>query len=93
MRRFSIEGGNNVKRINLAWFGRILQGTTACVRPSCKITVEDGRRRGCQRKNRLHNFKQWTGMTLRELIMAAFDRPLWKTANVASAFGSVLRLN
>ena len=81
-----------VKRRKLQWFGHttrhdglsktILQGT-----------VEGGRRRGRQRKSWSDNIKEWTALTMPELITHAADRPTWRRLSASSASESPRRRN
>ncbi|XP_076436120.1 uncharacterized protein LOC143275729 [Babylonia areolata] len=55
-------------------------------------TVEGGRKRGRQRKSWYDNIKEWTDMTLPDLLVQAEDRVAWRRTSVSSALRSPQRL-
>jgi hypothetical protein len=48
-------------------------------------TVEGGRKRGRQKKNWQDNVKEWTDLTIPDLIHTTNDRPLWRRISASSA--------
>ena len=66
-----------VKRRKLGWYGHMTRHDSLC-KTIMQGTIEGGRRRGRQRKAWMDNIKEWTGLTMPELLTAANDRPTWR---------------
>ncbi|KAH3891784.1 hypothetical protein DPMN_015892 [Dreissena polymorpha] len=47
--------------------------------------LEGGRRRGRQKKSWMDNVKEWTSLTMDELLLAAHHRPDWQMIIVLSS--------
>ena len=71
-----------VKKRKLGWFGHVTRhsGLTKTI---LQGTVEGGRSRGRPRKSWSDNVKEWTRLSIPELVSKAADRPEWR--NVTSA--------
>ena len=75
---------SSVRRRKLLWFGHVTRhdGVSKVI---LQGTIEGQRKRGRQRKMWLDNIKDWTGLSLPQLLERATDRPAWrKTVSSAS---------
>ena len=79
-----------VKRRKLEWFGHVTRHNTLS-KTILQGTVEGGRRRGRQRKSWSDNVRQWTEMSLPDLLVATTDRPTWRRTSASSALSSPRR--
>jgi hypothetical protein len=73
------------------WFGHVTRHDTLS-KTIMQGTVEGGRRRGRQKKNWQDNVKEWTDLTIPDLLQTTSDRPLWRRVSASSALGSPRRL-
>jgi hypothetical protein len=80
-----------VKRRKLTWYGHVARHDGLC-KTIVQGTVEGGRRRGRPRKSWLDNIKDWTEMTMPDILTQAHDRPAWNRTAVSSALRSPRRL-
>ena len=80
-----------VRRRKLAWFGHVMRHDTLS-KAITQGTVEGGRRRGRQRKSRSENVKDWTEMTIPDLLLMAANRTAWRRTAASSALRSSQRL-
>ena len=80
-----------VKRRKLAWFGHITRHESLS-KTIMQGTVEGGRRRGRQRKSWSDNVKEWTEMTMPDLLSTAADRCTWRMEAASSALKTPRRL-
>lgn len=62
---------------------------TACPRLSCKAPLKVDMEKDANAKSGLTKVKQWTSMTVPELLLAAVDRPLRKSIS----FGFCIRIH
>ena len=81
-----------VKRRKLTWFGHVTRHDSLC-KTIMQGTVEGGRRRGRQRKSWSDNVKEWTELTMPELLTQSTDRPAWRRMSASSALRSPQRPN
>jgi hypothetical protein len=51
-------------------------------------TVENGRKR-CRQKNWQDNIKEWTNLTIPDLLQTTSHRPLWRRISASSALCQV----
>ena len=79
-----------VKRRKLTWFGHITRHDSLS-KTILQGTLEGGRRRGRQRKSWSDNVKEWTDLTMSELVHEASDRCRWRTLSAASSVVSPRR--
>ena len=79
-----------VRRRKLAWFGHLTRHNTLS-KTILQGTVEGGRRRGRQRKSWVENIKEWTDLTMPDLLIAASQRQRWRTLSAAAAHQSPQR--
>ena len=79
-----------VKRRKMIWFGHVTRHDSLC-KTIMQGTVEGGRRRGRQRKSWSDNVKEWTDLTMPELLTQTTDRPAWRRMSASSALKSPLR--
>ena len=79
-----------VKRRKLTWFGHVTRHDSLS-KTILQGTVEGWRRRGRQKKSWIDNIKEWTGMTMHELVRSAFDRSAWRRKAASSALRSPRR--
>jgi hypothetical protein len=80
-----------IKRRKLAWFGHVTRHDTLS-KTIMQGTLEGGRKRGRQKKNRQDNVKEWTDLTIPDLLQTTSDRPLWRRITASSALRSPRRL-
>lgn len=80
-----------IKRRKLAWFGHITRHTTLS-KTILQGTVEGGRRRGRQKKSWQDNIKEWTDLSVPDLLETVTDRQHWRKICAASALRSPRRL-
>ena len=81
-----------IKRRKLMWFGHHLRHDSLS-KTILQGTVEGGRRRGRQTKSWVANIKDWTDMTMPDLLTTAADRPAWRRTSTSSALRSPRRLH
>ena len=79
-----------VKRRKLTWFGHVTRHDSLC-KTIMQGTVEGGRRRGRQRKSWSDNVKEWTELSMPELLTQSTDRPAWRRMSASSALKSPRR--
>ena len=77
-------------RRKLVWFGHLTRHNNLS-KTILQGTVEGGRKRGRQRKRWSDNVKEWTDLTMPDLLSTAADRPAWRRTSVSSALRSPLR--
>ncbi|KAH3860042.1 hypothetical protein DPMN_022935 [Dreissena polymorpha] len=58
-----------------------------------QVTLEEGRRRGCQRESWMDNLKEWTFLPSDEILSEAYNKPDWRIISVSSALFSAQRPN
>ena len=80
-----------VKRRKLAWFGHTSHVTTAFPKNILQGTLEGGRRRGRQSKCWMDNIKEWTSLTMPELLTRASCREERKRISAESSLMSPRR--
>ena len=51
-------------------------------------TIDGVHRRGRQRKSWSDNVKEWTGMTMPDILTQVADRPTWRNTSASSALRS-----
>ena len=73
-----------VKRRKLIWFGHVMRHNTIS-KTILQGTLEGGRRRGRPKKNWVENVKEWTDLTMPDLLTAVFQRQRWKNLSAAAA--------
>ncbi|XP_076438559.1 uncharacterized protein LOC143277565 [Babylonia areolata] len=76
-----------VKRWKMAWFGPVIRHNTLS-KTILQGTVEGGRRRGRQRKSWSDNVKEWTKMTMPDLLTTAANRTAWSAVLWRNPSGS-----
>ena len=79
-----------VKRRKLTWFGHVARHNSLC-KTILQGTVEGGRKRGRQRKSWSDNIKEWTDLTMPELLAKSTDRLAWRWTTSSSALMSPRR--
>ncbi|XP_076468832.1 uncharacterized protein LOC143299483 [Babylonia areolata] len=72
-----------IKRRKMAWFGHVIRHNTLS-KTILQGTVEGGRRRGRQRKSWSDNVKEWTKMTMPDLLTTAANRTAWRAMTSSS---------
>ncbi|XP_076456851.1 uncharacterized protein LOC143291108 [Babylonia areolata] len=72
-----------VKQWKMAWFGHVIRHNTLS-KTILQGTVEGGRRRGRQRKSWSDNVKEWTKMTMPDLLTTAANRAAWRAMTSCS---------
>jgi hypothetical protein len=75
-----------IKRHKLAWFDHVTRHDTLS-KTIMQGTVEGGRKRGRQ-KNWQDNVKEWTDLTIPDLLQSTSNRPLWRRISASSALRS-----
>ena len=80
-----------VKRRKLDWFGHVTRHESL-VKTVLQGTEEEARYRGRQRKSLLENVKEWTRLTMSDLLTTAQDRAKWRRISVSSSLTPTLRL-
>ena len=73
-----------LKRRKLQWFGHVTRHDTLS-KTILQRTVEGRRKRGRQRKSWLDNVKEWTTLSMPELLSQATDRAGWRRTSVSSS--------
>ena len=73
-----------VNRRKLQWFGHVTRHDTLS-KTILQGTVEGVRKSGRQRKSWLDNVKEWTTLSMPELLIQATDRAGWRRTSVSSS--------
>ena len=81
-----------IKRRKMIWFGHVTRHDSLC-KTIMQGTIEGRRRRGRQRKCWLDNIKEWSTLTMPELLEKAMDRPVWRETAASAALRSPRRLS
>ena len=71
-----------VKRRKLVWFGHVTRHDSIS-KTIMQGTVRGSRRQGRQRKSWLDNIKEWSGLTVQELLSLAGNRTSWRAQTAA----------
>ena len=79
-----------VKRRKLAWFGHVTRHDSL-TKTILQGTVEGARRRGRPRKNWTDNIKEWTNMTMPDLVTKTTNRSQWRRLTFSAAHRSPRR--
>ena len=74
----------SVKRPKQKWYGHVTR-SSGLAKTILQGTVQEGRRRGRQRKRWEDNIKEWTGLEWNILLRKAENREEWKKLVVKSA--------
>jgi len=79
-----------VKRRKIAWFGHTTRHNSLS-KTILQGTIEGKRGRGRPTKNWTSNIKEWTGLTMPDLLAAAPHRQRWKSLATTASLQSPLR--
>ena len=77
-----------VKRRKLAWFGHVTYHDSLST-TILQDTLEGGQRRGWQRKCCMDDIKEWTPLTMPELLTRASCRKYWKRISAESSLSLI----
>ena len=72
-----------IKRRKLAWFGHVARHDSL-TKTVLQGTVEGGRRRGRQRKSWTDNIREWTELSMPDLLTTAQNRADWRRKSYSS---------